>query len=197
MKYLTAFALALLTVSAVQAEGTRFGFQATVTKPSGDLGDSKWMDGEYGYGVGLHLLVDLGNGLAVVPRVDYTLYKNDRTVGLFNEDARLKILTGGADVNFYLSRETGKGLYFLGGLGYASGKFESNYTGPLIDLNSDGSKGAFYLQAGAGIQFTPNVGVEVRYQSLDFKDVDTNMLGFSSREDVSCPSIQASLMVRF
>ncbi len=199
MKHLTTIALALLATSSfAQAEDTRFGLQATVSKPSGDVGNQDWMDGKLGYGIGLHLLVDLGGGAALVPRIDYTIYKNDRTLGGFiKKDANLKILSGGADFQYYFSRETTQGFYILGGLGYASGKFESEYSAPLIVLNTDGSKGAFYIQAGAGFQFSRNFGVEVRYQSLEFKDVDTTFLGVTSRQDVSSPSLQASAVVRF
>lgn len=199
MKHLTIIALALLAASSfAQAEDTRFGLQATVSKPSGDVGDENWMDGKLGYGIGMHLLVDLGGGIAIVPRIDYTIYKNDRTIGgLVKEDANLKILSGGADFHYYFGREASQGFYVLGGLGYASGKFETEYSSPLIVLSADGSKGAFYVQAGAGIQFTRNFGVEVRYQSLEFKDVDTTVMGLTSRQDVSCPSLQASVVVRF
>ena len=119
MKHLTAFTLALLAVAFAQAEDTRFGFQATVSKPSGDVGDTDWMDSKLGYGVGLHLLVDLGGGGAIVPRIDYTMYKNDQTIGTFiTQDARLKILSGGADFHYYFSGEASQGFYVLGGLGY-------------------------------------------------------------------------------
>ncbi len=199
MKHFTAISLALLAASSfAQAEDTRFGFQATVSKPAGDVGEKDWMDSKLGYGIGLHLLVDLGGGGAIVPRIDYTMYKNDRTIGSFiTEDARLKILSGGADFHYYFSGEASQGFYIMGGLGYASGKFENEYASPVIILNSDGSKGAFYIQAGLGLQFTRNFGVEVRYQSLDFKDVDTTFLGLTSRQDVSCPSLQASFVMRF
>ena len=203
MKLITAFALALLAGSALQAgDHNGFGFQATVSKPSGDFNGKDWLDGKYGYGAGIHGLLDLGGGFAIVPRFDYNVYKHDQTItgtlGLVSEEAKIQVLSGGADVNLYLSGEASKGIYILGGAGYARAKFERTYTPDAIPGSVAETKGGLYLQAGVGVNFTPNIGLEFRYQELKFKDVETTVLGVtSSKEDISCPTIQASLVLRF
>lgn len=198
MKHLTVFALALMAASSIHAGDVRLGFQATVAQPSGDVGNQDWMDSKLGFGVGLHALIDLGGGAALVPRLDYTAYSNDRRVNaLVQEDAKVRILSGGADFHFYLSGRASEGIYLLGGLGYARGQFNSTYSNSLVSMDAEGTKGAIYLQGGVGVNFTPHVGIECRYQSLKFTDVETTFLGYTAQQDVSCPSIQASLVLRF
>lgn len=198
MKHLTTFALALLAVSALSAEDVRFGAQATITKPSGDLGGKDWMDSKLGYGVGVHTLFDLGGGAAIVPRIDYTVYKNDQSINaLINQDAKARILSAGADFHFYVGGNASQGFYLLGGLGYARGQFDSSYSAGSIQLSAEGSKDAVYFQGGVGLNFTPNIGVECRYQSLKFSDVETSFMGIKGRQSIDCPSLQASLVLRF
>jgi len=198
MKHLTAFAFALLTVTAMQAQESRFGFQATASQPKGDVGNQDWMDSKIGYGVGVHVLADMGGGFALVPRADYTVYKNDRAVDAFiDQNDKVRILSGGLDFNYYLSGETSHGLYFLAGAGYASAKFDTTYVSGSESLNAAGTKGALYLQGGLGMQFNPHFGIECRYQSIKFKDVETTFLGVTGMQDVASPSLQASLVFRF
>jgi len=203
MKNILSYAAPLLTVCALQAgDNNGFGFQATVARPAGDMTSKDWMDGKYGYGVGVHGLLDLGGGIALVPRIDYTRYKEDQTLtgtlGLVKEEAKIEILSGGVDLNFYLSGEARKGFYVLGGLGYARGKFERTYNPDAIPGSVAETKSSLYLQAGIGLNFTPNIGLECRYQALKFKNVETSVLDVPvSREDINCPSLQATLLVRF
>ena len=198
MKLLTALALALLSASAMQAETPLFGFQGTVTKPSGDVGDSEWMDGKVGLGIGVHAMFPMVGGAAIVPRIDYTVYKNDWTRDAnINEEAKIKILSGGADFQYYFSGFANQGFFVLAGLGYASGHFDSSYSYNGLNLSVSATKGAVYLQGGLGVQFTPYMGVQVSYQSLKFTDVETTYLGFTTRQDISSPSVQASFVMHF
>lgn len=198
MKHLTILALALLAASAVHAEDVRFGVQATVSQPSGDFGNKDWMDSKLGLGVGLQAVIHLEGGAAIVPRIDYMTYKNDRTIGAWiNEDAKINILSAGADFQYYFSGKVSQGFYLLGGLGYARGDFNTSYSSNTVTMNVNGTKGALYLQGGVGIHFTPNFGLEARYQSIKFSDVETTFLGITARQDVSCPSLQASVVFRF
>lgn len=198
MKLLTPLAMSLLIATTLSAQDAHFGLQATVSKPSGDVGNKDWMDSKLGYGIGVHILIPLSDGIAIVPRIDYTMYKNDRTIDPFiSNNEKVKILSGGADFHFYLSGKVSKGFYFLGGLGYARGSFNSSYAATGLTLTTDGTKGALYLQGGIGVNFTPSIGIECRYQSIQFKDVETTYLGYTATQDVSCPSLQASLVLRF
>jgi len=198
MKHITIVALALLATSAVHAEDVKFGIQAIVSQPSGDVGNKDWMDSKLGLGVGLHGIIHLEGGAAIIPRIDYVAYKNDRTISTWiNEDAKINILSAGADFQYYFSGEVSRGFYILGGLGYARGDFKTSYSSNTITMNVDGTKGALYLQGGVGIHFTPNIGLEARYQSIKFTDVETTFLGITARQDVSCPSLQASVVFLF
>ena len=198
MKYLSVFALALLAGSTAQAQDVRFGVQATVSKPMGDVGNQDWMDSKVGLGIGIQAVINLGNGMAVVPRIDYVTYKNDQTIdALVNRDSKVNILSGGADFQYYFGREVSEGFYVLGGLGYARGTFDNSYTTNSLSLSGSGSQGSIYAQGGFGIHFNRKIGAELRYQSIQFNDVETTLLGVRSRQDVSCPSLQASLVWRF
>ena len=198
MKHVSALFLTLLAASTLNAQDNKFGFQATVSRPAGDVGDSDLMDGRLGYGLGLHGLIVLGGGVAIVPRIDYIAYKRDWTRNaVINEDEKVNILSGGADFHYYFGGEANQGFYVLGGVGYASGKFESTYSSNGLVLSASATKGAIYLQGGAGVQFNPNIGVECSYQTLTFSDVETTYLGYTSRRDVSSPSLRASLVLHF
>jgi hypothetical protein len=198
MKNLTVLALALLAVTTVHAQESRFGVQGTITQPMGDVGNKDWMDSKLGLGVGVHVLVDMGSGFALVPRADYTIYRNDRAVDAFvDQNDKVRILTGGMDFNYYFSGTTRQGFYFLAGAGYASATFDTAYVSGDTSVTATGTKGAPYLQAGLGLQFGPHFGVECRYQTIKFKDVETTFLGVSSQQDVTAPSVQASITVRF
>lgn len=201
MKILTALALSLLAVAPMRAGDGKFGLQATASRPSGDVGDANWMDGKLGFGVGVHGLIPLGGGVALVPRADYTIYNQDGKLpgsgGLVNQDEKIRILSAGADFHYYLGGEPGLGFYLLGGLGYARGKFDGTYAALGIETSVDATKDAPYFQGGLGVQFNEHVGVEVRYQSLEFRNVESKLLGVTSKQDLSCPSLQASLVVRF
>jgi len=192
---LTAATLTLLTGTLAQAADSKYGFQLTVSKPQGDL--KKSIDDKLGLGLGLHALVDLGSGHALVPRLDYVQYKKDYTytsLGAPNLEIQVKhtILTLGADYEYFFGAKANQGFYVLAGLGYAKLKFDFTYSD---DPNESGSEteASYYLQGGCGYQFTSNMGAELRYQHLKFTDVDPDYPGF----DFSTPSIQASFVVRF
>lgn len=170
--------LTMLGASTMQAADTTFGFQITASKPQSDLDD--FVDGKIGYGGGIHALVDLSNGHGIVPRIDYTVYKEST----HNLETKFSALNIGADYNYYISQRTGEGFYLLGGLGYSSGKFETSY----VTLSSSETKGALYIQAGLGMTFTKNVGAELRYQHVNYS---------FEGETMFAPSVQASFFLRF
>jgi len=183
----------IATGASAKADDLKIGFQATLSKPQGDLGNSDWMDGKMGYGVGVHALIDLQNGHAIVPRLDYTMYKRSLTESGIDFDIKSNILTIGADYNYYVGGKANEGFYVTAGLGYANGEFKIDNA--FLPISA--TKGTLYLAAGAGYMFTPNIGAELRYQSAKFTDVETTVLGETVKGDVSAPSINASLVVRF
>jgi hypothetical protein len=173
--------LTLLGASTVWASDTSFGFQVTLSKPQSDLDDA--MDGKIGYGLGVHALVPFLNGHAIVPRVDSAVYSNSIDT---DREVKFYTVTIGADYNYYVSRRAGEGFYLLGGLGFASGKYEYTYD---TSSNSE-TKGTLYLQGGLGMAFTRNFGVELRYQHMNFSFDDAT-------EKLATPSIQLSAFLRF
>ena len=173
-------ALVVLAGTAVKAQDPRWGLQLTVAKPSGDAGDSKRFDGKIGYGLGANCLIGLGGGHAIVPRLDYIMYK--RSEG--NVELKANVVSLGADYNYYMSGKANEGFYVAAGLGYSSAKWE--ITNPGSSYSE--SKGALYLQGGAGYMFTPNMGAAVTYQSVKY--------AFDAG-DVTAPNIQASFIFRF
>ncbi len=188
---LPAIALSTFTGGA-QAQDFRAGGQLTLSIPQGDLGDSDALDGKLGYGLGLHGFWGFGGGHAILPRLDYTMYKKTDWQGEAGVDFKVNDLKVGADYNFYLSGRAGEGFYFLGGLGYSSLKWEAA-SGP-VSLSE--TKGTFYLAAGGGFMFTPHVGAELRYTHAKYTGVGSSLPGFSG-EDMTGPAISASLLVRF
>jgi len=198
MKQITVLSLVLLASTMMPAQTAMFGFQATVAKPSGDVGDRNWIDGKLGVGLGAHALIPLRGGGALVPRIDYTMYKNDWTSDAqVREEEKINILSAGMDFHYYFSGQANEGFFVLAGLGYASGKFDSSYSLNGLDMSVSATKGAIYVQGGLGVQFNPLMGIEFSYQSLTFSDVETTYLGFTSRQDVSSPSLRASFVMHF
>ena len=219
----------VLACSGLAAQDIHFGGQVTLAKPMGDLGGKEVtvsdpsgvksqfgsLDGKFGYGLGIHALIDLKNGHAIVPKIDYTTFKNsqDSTVSISGvsmqrtDDVKVTAINLGADYNYFLGGKTSEGFYFLGGLGYSSAKLEATRTarisGQALTASDAPTKSAFYLQAGLGYFFTPRMGAELRYVQTTYSDV-TLAMQFGSEPktsykvgDLSAPSIQASFVLRF
>lgn len=172
-----------------QAQDVHFGAQATLALPQGDMGKSDYLDGKLGYGLGIHALVPLQGGHALVPRLDYTMYKRSLEG---DADLKVNVLAIGGDYNYFISEKPGDGFYVLAGLGYSSMKWEIS-SGPF-SINE--TKGTYYLAAGGGFQFTPNVGVELRYTHAKYTDLGSS-ISPSIKEDVTGPAINASVFFRF
>jgi len=181
-------AIALTAFSGVaQAQDFKVGAQVTLSKPIGDMGNSDNLDGKFGYGLGLHGVWDLKGGHAIVPRIDYTMYKRS----IDSADLKVNDLKIGADYNYYISGKVSEGFYVLGGLGYSSAKWEVSM-GPV---SVSETKGALHLALGAGYMFTQNVGAELRYAHTKYSDVGADM-GFPG-QDLTGPSLSASVLFRF
>ena len=206
MKFSHLGALLIASASSLaNAQDVRFGLQATVSKPQGDLGNTTSLDGKLGYGIGLQVPVDLKGGLVIVPRLDYVSYKRNASetthypvVDLtLNTDLKASLLYVGADINYYTNKGN-TGLYLLCGLGYSSGKFETTITGQMANeygniinanISDSTTASSFYLAAGLGFNFNKNIGAEIRYIGINKYS--------KNKSDMSSPSLNASFVVRF
>lgn len=148
-------ATALVATSLSAQEGPRFGLQATLNQPQSDLKDA--VDSKLGFGVGAHLFVDLGQGHALRPRLDYLWFPEHDLGG-----ASLKVnnLSLGADYLYFVEGKA-EGVYFTAGLSANRWKGESTFVGFGSASESTTKLG---LAAGLGYQFNKAVGGELRYQ---------------------------------
>ncbi|WP_005038251.1 outer membrane beta-barrel protein [Holophaga foetida] len=183
MNYISKLALgALATVTATASLGAQdlhYGGQATLSLPAGPLGSGQNLDSKLGGGIGGHVFVGLDRGFAVVPRVDYTYFKNSD-----NHDLKVQSLKVGADCDYFFSRKANEGLYAGLGLGYDRTKFEAD--------SADSTTNAVYYAAQAGYMFTKNYGAELRYTYTN------NKPEFSGLEQrLSSPVVSASFVCHF
>ncbi len=185
---LPALALALAASPLAQAQDFHVGGQVTLSKPMGDLGGSDYLDGKTGLGFGIHSLIGLNNGHAIVPRFDFITYK--RSVHTADGDADFKVNTMmlGVDYNYFVSGKANEGLYLGGGLGYGSTKFEVS-SGPVSVSDTPKS---IYVAGIVGYMFTPNIGAELRYVSASYEPEALGM-----KDTVSSPVLNATFVVRF
>jgi len=144
------------------AQEAHFGAQVGVSFPQGDLKDTDTMGNKLGYTAGINLGLEFQGGHVLRPRMDYTQYKRTDTA-IFAEPIDLKITTlfCGADYSYFVGGKADQGFYLLAGLGYTNTKTAVSGS----TYNSSQSKGAFAYAVGAGFQFTPMIGAEVRYNS--------------------------------
>jgi len=177
---LSGLGLALLGTSALQAQtqSLDLGVRVTASVPKGDLGDKNFLDNKVGYGGGVHLAIVVPGG-ALVPRVDYTTYKN-------RGDAEAKMLQAGVDYDFYFRRMDNTGPYLGVGAGYGSTKFNQAST----HLN-DTPNNIFYAGQ-AGYMFTRHLGAEVRYTYAEYKPHFDG-----PRPTYNSPTWNASLILQF
>jgi len=162
-------------------------------------GASLWASG--GFGLGLQTGFDIGKGQAIVPRLEYLRLTDSSSVPgpaftTTDLSASVNCFSLGADYDYYPGGETDHGFYLLGGLGVARASIEVTGSGPGDSATTTSRQTVFYPEAGAGYQITPNLGVEVLYKALDFKDVNVAVNGSVAGYSFTS-SLQASLVVRF
>lgn len=176
-------ALMVLASAPLAAQELHYGGQVTVSLPASGLGNSDFLDSKVGGGVGAHMLIGFSGGHALVPRVDYTAYKNSG-----NGDAKAQMFQAGVDYDYYISRKVNDGFYLGAGVGYGSTKFQQNT--PLGQLNDTPDN--VYGAAQVGYMFTPNLGVEVRYTYAQYKPEFNG-----SKASIDAPTANASFVFRF
>ena len=165
MNHLSRLAAALLAVTTLGGPGacaadTSVGLQAGVMQPLGDL--KTFTANSAGVAVGAHLLVDLGAGQTVRPRLDFVSYPGK--VGHF----KLTQFSGGVDYVYFLQGAARAGGYLVAGAGLASNNYETFQPAfARADVNP-------YLALGAGWQINAGWGVEVRYNSSRYTDQTGN-----------------------
>lgn len=134
--------LAALAGSSLGASDVRFGVQAALAIPQGDLSDGA----NLGLQVGGHGRWDFGSGHGLMGRADFTTYGT-------RHDFTATDLGFGADYTYHVDHNR-RGLYFLGGVSFQnydmklSGHTES-YSGLGIDL-------------GIGFDVDRNLGFQTR-----------------------------------
>jgi len=179
----SAFIITALALSTVvgYAQSPKAGFQVTLSSPQGDLADL--VNDQTGFGIGGHLFFDLKGGHALVPRIDYTTYSND----YYDGEAKAKMFSVGLDYNYFLERRANRGLYVAVGAAVTRGKFEwiDAYSAAADYSYSDTALGFSF---GGGYRFNPNIGVEVKYNTVSFSNYGTSL---------ETPSLNASLVCRF
>jgi hypothetical protein len=154
---LACLATCALAGSALPATDTAFGLQAAVMFPTGDL--NTLTNKSTGFGAGTHLMVDLGDGHVIRPRLDFFSYPGQS--GYY----KLQQFSGGADYVYFIDKKPTRGTYLVAGLGLASNSYETNFQ-PSYSRAYTNPYGAL----GVGYQVHPNVGVEFRYISSRFTD---------------------------
>ena len=167
--------VALLAVPAMAQERPIMGgFQVGLASPTGssDLMNSKYsvkdlVDNKIGFNIGGHVSFDLQNGHMVRARLDETAFSGDFSDKIGVGDAKIATLGVMGDYLYHISGNT-QGFYLTAGIGY---EFTSAKINAFAGEHTS-SKGAFAYDAGLGWQFTPMVGMELRYASSHPTDFD-------------------------
>lgn len=157
-----------------------------------------WAGG--GFGLGVQSGFEVGRGQAVVPRLDYLRFTDSSSVpGPFSPidlSATINSFSLGADYDYYPGGDTEHGFYLLGGLGVARASIKVTGSSAGDSASTTSRQTVVYPQGGGGYQFTPNLGLEILYKALAFKDVNVAVHGTVAGYSFS-PNLQASLVVRF
>lgn len=164
------------------AQDLRFGLQATLASPLGDLGDKAMLDGSLGYGIGAHAMIGFAGGHAIVPRLDYTYFEKS------SPTRKAQMFQVGADYNYFISGKVNQGLYVGVGVGFGMTKFEVN----TPTWSSEDTPNTAYGAASAGYMFTPNLGAEIRYTYAKYEPEFYN-----EKPSISSPTVMASFIYRF
>ncbi len=157
-----AIAAALTISSAAQAQGFRPGIQLTLSIPENNqyLGTS--LGSKPGYGFGLHGLIPLKDGHAIVPRLDYISYDNKGS-NVFAIQIKTTTISLGADYQYHFGGDsTGSGLYMIGGARYSSNKEKiGSGNDPYFNVTENG----IGFAGGCGYMMTSHMGAEIRYNT--------------------------------
>lgn len=145
--------LAAIAFTSAQAQELRYGVQAHVSLPMGNLKDV--VDNKPGIGGGLHMTLDFGQGNVLRPRVDYIAFP-DATISSVKN--KVNNLSFGADYLYMMEGNTG--FYLTGGLS------ANRWTVEVGPFSHATTKLGYAL--GMGYAFNENLSVEARFTSTKF-----------------------------
>jgi hypothetical protein len=132
-----------------------------------------------GFGVGFQSAVPLGRGQAIVPRLDYLHATDSGTVatsaGDVDVSAKADVISLGADYDYFPGGRVDQGFYLLGGVGVAWAGLDVSGSGQAGAGSTTNHQVVPYPEAGVGYEFTANLGLELLYQALFFKDVQVQV----------------------
>lgn len=147
-----ALATLLVAGSGLMAQDARFGLQAQIAIPQGDLKDA--VDSKLGFGAGVHGTFAFDQH-AIRPRFDYTFYPEADLSGVKTKVTSMAL---GADYLYFVDGKD-QGVYFTAGLSAIRWKVEVNT--PFFSDSASTTK--LGVAAGLGYQWTKAFGTEVRY----------------------------------
>lgn len=146
-----------------------FGLQGGLAIPGGDLAKGA-SGGTLSLGAQLRIGVARG-GHSIVPRLDLVKFTGTRSfynysLGTNTEiDAEQSITSLGIDYDYYFSRNTGRGFYLGGGIGFLEKK--ETYTLPrnyYFTNDPNQTKDRIYFAFGLGNAFNRHVSIFARFQ---------------------------------
>ncbi|GLH69724.1 hypothetical protein GETHPA_12570 [Geothrix rubra] len=188
-----ALGLSTLALSGVSlsAQQYSFGGQVSAAIPTGPLASKDWQDGKPGAGVGVHMVIDLQGGHALVPRLDYTRFKKSES----GVDRKVQTYQFGVDYNYFLSGKVNMGPYLGAGIGFGRAKYELTGFG----YSSKDTASDAYGAVEGGWMFTRNLGAELRYTWSPYKPemADFTPRGYTGNPTVNAPGLNASFIFRF
>lgn len=201
MKYQTISALCLeilMQTSLASAETPKFGIQAAISKPQGDLdrGFEKM-----GYGFGIHSVFTINTSFDLVPRIDYLEYNSEDTRNL---PRQFNHINAGLACRYYFREK--RDVFLLGELGYSSVKYIIRGTESVIDppnptwtriFKMTGKSEAPYFGAGAGYILNDHSAIEIKYSRSNYGTFKTNHSFFTTMRPLSASSIQTTLLFTF
>jgi len=180
-------ALLIVMATVLQAQELRFGAQATLAMPFGDIAQKEFLNHRPAFGFGVHGLWNLHPRHVFVPRVDITYYKinTDSSNWIpFKDAVSLRDLKIGVDYNLVTKFD---GLYGIAGLNYSS----LDWAVPMGDELWRESKSTLGFALGMGYPMTSHFLAEVRYTHASYSDVGRKGI------DRTAPAVNLSFMWRY
>ena len=174
---------ALVGAPVLRSQDLYFGFQCGINSPQSDVKNQ--LNLKAGFNLGGNMFIDLGNGHAIAPRVDYTTFSGKSFVngiasppgfpapgyplygkGQFNSLALV------VDYDYFLNGKTTKGPYLLVGIGATPNRYTLDETSdpsiPAPIPGHSGHKNAMVFDGGMGYLFSPHFGVDIKYLISNF-----------------------------
>ncbi|MCL1908955.1 MAG: porin family protein [Holophagaceae bacterium] len=181
--------VALLVVAAamLQAQEFRFGAQATLAIPFGDIAQKEFLNHRPALSLGVHGLWNFHPRHVFVPRIDITYYKRNtdsNNLIPFQDAVTLRDLKIGVDYNLVTKFD---GLYGIAGINYSTLNWALPH--PSRDELWRESKNTLGFSLGAGYPLTNHILAEARYTHASYSGI----LGMNR----TAPAINLSVLWRY